>query len=390
MSSPHARRFPGSLLVAVALAIATAAGPTVVAAAPAPAAGTGPTPAQLVLGTPDRLRGFFPDVVYANHPFDVVVWISDELEELFTTGTSGTVTLAIETSSDPAMHLACPGGLAQPTNTTGPNAGVALFRGCTVDLTGTVVLRVTASAVVSTVMPTPVLAPDSSEPIPVEAATEAPQFTITIAVDGSRLVHPWGEPVTLRIRFDENGANRPFELQESPRTTSTWRHLADLVTDANGDVTSTVRPDQTTFYRVVFAGAPDLAAGSSHPEFVFVQAVASQRPVRSTPLVVQRGATVRFATTVRPVLRGPVSEMKVAFTLFHRVDGRWRLASRRTRAVDSLGVARLSATFAGRGEWYVRSSALGQGTTVRPVDGQTFIGVLGGSEPTRITRISVR
>jgi hypothetical protein len=203
------------------------------------------------------------------------------------------------------------------------------------------------------------------------------------------VVATYGRPVTLRVTFTEHGANQPFQLQESPRTTSSWFRTADLVTNAEGVATISVRPEMSTWYRVVYAGSPDLAAGRSRMFTALVRAVATQRPVHSTVRVINRGTTVRFTTTIRPVIDG-LAPMKVGFQLYHRVAGRWRLASLRTRAVDSAGVARINITFGGTGDWYVRSYAKGQLAQNSPVDPEGFLVALGESNPSPIARFRVR
>lgn len=350
-------------------------------------------PTGQVVGPPTRLLGFYPDLVYATHPFNVVVWIADAGEQLVKEGTSATISLAIDSSQDPATSLACAGGLTLPTNTAGPNAGVAVFTGCRVDRIGSVVLIATASNVVSPVVPTPTLTADLSHHIPIHPATEAPMHSVTVRLNDSTEAFAFvtiGQPVTIKVVFGDKGANRPFQLQEAPRTTSTWRPIADLVTDAQGMATFTTQPDRNTFYRAVFAGAPDLPAGASPSSIAVVAATARQSPTHAMPRRIAAGTTVRFTTTVRPVLTGPVSAMKVGFQLYHRVDGRWRLASLRTRPVDANGVARINVTFAGKGEWYVRSYAKGQVTTVSPAVPEMYIAVLQQSAPTSIARFSVR
>ena len=187
----------------------------------------------------------------------------------------------------------------------------------------------------------------------------------------------------------EHGANQPFQLQAGPRTASSWRTVANLVTDADGTASISVRPDVSTWYRVIYQGSPELAAGRSRLFTALVQAVARQRPVHDAARVIDRGTTVRFTTTIRPVLTGQ-APMKVGFQLYHRVGGRWRLAAVRTRPVDASGVARINITFGSRGDWYVRSYGKGQLANNPPVDPDGFLVALGQSEPTPIARFKVR
>lgn len=351
-----------------------------------------PVSTLAAVGVPSRLVVFVPDTVYVDHSFDVFVWIADDGKQLVKDGTSATVTLTVAAGPGPPAVLACPAGLTVPSMTTGPNAGLAVFTGCTADRAGDFALTARASNVVSTIVPTPSLAPDEGVPLRVLPAIEAPQESITLTPDSSPnpyAVLSWGESVTLRVQFTEHGANRSFELQESPRTTSTWRAVANLVTDQDGAATYSVRPRLSTLYRVVYAGGTDLAAGRSTIFTALVRAVARQRPIHKAPRVINRGTTIRFTTTIRPVIDG-LAPMKVGFQLYHRVVGRWRLASLRTRTVDATGVARINITFGSAGEWYVRSYAKGQLATNALVIPDAFLVALGQSEPTPIARFSVR
>jgi hypothetical protein len=386
---------PRRATIAVVLAAVTAGLPGLAAAARV--VDVGQRSDQIALataGVPSRLVVFLPETVYVDHPFDIAVWIADDGQQLVKEGTSAVVTLTVDPGpmASPAAVLTCPGGLSARSNEAGPNAGLALFSGCTALRAGDFALDATASDVQSTIVPAPTIAAAAGVPLHVLASTEAPQEAMELTADPDGLpyaVVPWGTPIVLRLRFTEHGANQPVEIQESPRTTSSWRPVADLVTDANGTLTYTVRPGVSTWYRVVFAGSSELTAGRSRLFTALVRAVAKQRPVGSTPRVINRGATLRFETTVRPVLdqAGP---MKVGFQLYHRVAGQWRLASLRTRAVDSAGVARINIIFAGAGEWYVRSYAKGQLALNAAVVPDVLLVALGQSEPTPVSRIRVR
>lgn len=345
------------------------------------------------LGVPSRLVVFVPETVYVDHPFDIAVWIADDGKQLIKDGTSALVTLAVDPGpmAGPAAVLTCRDGLSVRSNENGPNAGLALFSGCIVLRAGDLTLDATASDVRSTVVPTPTIAPDMGVALHALPSTEAPQEAIELTADPSGLpyaVVPWGASITLRIRFVEHGANQPFQLQASPRTTSAWQLVADLKTDASGMATISVRPGVGTWYRVVFAGSPQLEAGRSRLATVVVQLVASQRPINRTPKVIRRGTTIRFETTVRPVMAS-LPATKVAFQLWHRVGTQWRLSSVHTRPVDSAGVARINITFGGTGDWYVQSLARAVAAPNSSVVPDVSLAALGQSEVTPRARIRV-
>lgn len=208
---------------------------------------------------------------------------------------------------------------------------------------------------------------------------------ITLTNSGSHPAVIWGDTVTVRVVFTERGANRPFELQQTTREMTTWSKLADLVTDANSVATFSYRPNVSARVRAVFAGAPDLPAGSSETPGFLLYSLAKQVPANATPRVIRRGTTVTFTTTARPILPD-LAPAVVQFRIYHRVNGTWRQASIRRVTVDATGVARLPLRFGGTGEWSVRS-------VVEPRwvgDPETAPAVAWASRPTPIARFSVR
>jgi hypothetical protein len=343
------RRTAITLALVGVLAGATVPGPVTTLAADAP---------------PTRLLFWdLPNDVYAGRPFDVVVAIvafPDGLGVVVTDGTSATVTLALDSSPVPGASLACASGMTLPTETSGSGTGTVTFSGCTIDQVGEpYVLRAAASNVMATTMPPPVLEDVTSVhhgPVRVRPAIEAPQDSIqvTITHDGAAEWVTWGDTVTVQVRFTERGANRSFQLQQTTRQMTTWWPVADLVTDANGLATYSYRPTVSTRFRAVFQGAPDLPAGTSASPGFLLYAYAKQVPTQTRPTVIRRGTSVTFATTVRPLLPD-LPPARVAFLIYHRVSGTWKLASQRAITVDSTGVARMTLKFGGLGEWYVRS-----------------------------------
>jgi hypothetical protein len=128
------------------------------------------------------------------------------------------------------------------------------------------------------------------------------------------------------------------------------------VTNDSGVATYSYRPAVTARFRAVFEGAPDLPAGTSASPGFLLYSYAKQVPTHTTPRVIRRGTSVTFATTVRPLLP-ELPPARVAYLIYHRVSGTWKLVSQRVATVDSAGVARLTVKFGGLGEWYVRSKA---------------------------------
>lgn len=363
-------------LAAASLAIPSGLGVGGVAAAPA-----GPMAIQFWSS---------PSEAYLTRPFDVRVAIVDSLQypqSIVTTGTSATISLAIDTRTDPLGTLACASGLSVPTATAGTSAGLATFTGCTFDRVGTYGLVASATNVVSTTVPTPVFADARAPFIHVGTAIEAPQDTIKLGIahDGSSPYFTWGQTVTIRVTFTVHGANQPFQLQQTTRAMTDWVPLANLVTDAGGVATYSYRPSVSTHYRVVYAGSPDLAAGTSERKGFLLFALARQSPANATPRVIRRGTSVTFATTVRPLLP-ELAPARVSFAISHRVSGKWKVVAWRYATVDSSGVARVTIKFGGPGEWYVRSTAQPRWSG----EPEAAPAVAWTSRPTPIARFSVR
>ena len=377
MASPRASRTAAfSVLVAASLAIVSASAPGAAVAAPA-----GPMALEFWSS---------PSEAYLTRPFDMQVAIVDSPQyppSVVTSGTSATVTLAIDTRTDPLGTLTCASGLSVPTATSGTSAGIATFTGCTFDRVGTYGLIAHTSNVVSSVMPSPVLADARAPFIHVGTEIEAPQDAIKLSIthDGTSPYFTWGQTVTVRVAFTVHGANQPFQLQQTNRAMTTWVPLANLVTDAGGVATFSYRPSVSTHYRVVFAGSPDLAAGTSERKGFLLFSFAKQSPANATPRVIRRGTSVTFATTVRPLLP-ELAPARVYFSIYHRVSGTWKAVAWRYVAVDSTGVARMTLKFGGGGEWYVRS-------TVQPRwigEPEAAPAMSWASRPTPIARFRVR
>jgi hypothetical protein len=131
-----------------------------------------------------------------------------------------------------------------------------------------------------------------------------------------------------------------------------------VTTGTDGTAAAVDRPAANTFYRLVFDGAPDLAAASSPVVRVVVRRVALLRPDnRGTVRRVSRGTTVTFSTLVRPVTAS-VAPGPVTYRLFQLVGRSWVLKRSWTVTPDATGLALLPVAFASRGSWMVRAMAV--------------------------------
>ncbi len=85
-----------------------------------------------------------------------------------------------------------------------------------------------------------------------------------------------------------------------------------------------------------------------------VRQVALLRPTSSgATKIVRRGATVVFATTIRP----QTGALAARFRIYHWTGSFWTVAAERKANADAIGVASLLWTFPKAGRWYVRAMA---------------------------------
>ena len=275
-------------------------------------------------------------------PVQPVVAVVDATGQTFVGDASSGTTVSLALASPaPGLLLTCAGGLGR-----GVVGGIATFDGC--------LLNGAAPGVVL-VVSAPGLAPASASPFPVAAAP--PSLTLT----ASGAVITWGQNVPLVAGLvppgPEGAGGRPLHLQRSTDGIA-WAPVADVTTGTDGAASAVDRPAGNTFYRLVFDGAPDLAAATSPVVRVLVRRVALLRPDnRGTVRRVSRGTTVAFSTLVRPmtasVVPGPV-----VYRLFQLVGRSWVLRRSWTVTPDSAGLARLPMTFVSPGSWMVRSMAV--------------------------------
>lgn len=266
-----------------------------------------------------------------------VVAVQDAGGNTVTTGTSSTTAITLAIGVNPGGGaLTCASG-----NSRLAVAGVATFTGCKIDKTGTgYTLVATAfglTAATSTAF-----------------NVSAPQAEITLSSTAS--VITWGSGVSLSIHFGTNGAGKTFQLQGA-RDGVSWATIATLTTDTNGNASYPYRPATNLYYRVNFAGTPDLQAGVSNVVRVVVRQIALLRPTNSgTVKSVPRNTSVTFVTTVRPA-RPELPPAKVTFRIYRKVSGVWLYFTRREYYINAAGQASMTWKFSTRGEWYVRSIA---------------------------------
>lgn len=283
-----------------------------------------------------------PTAATANQPFPIqpVVAIADAGGNTVPS-TSATITLSI--LNNPAGGtLTCTGGLSKTTY-----LGVATFGGCSINNAGA---GYTLSAVATNVTPYVYLASIATNLFNVIA----PVAQITLTPSAS--VITWAQPVTITAQFALNGAGKTFALQTSTDAVN-WVTTTTLTADSSGQASFTWTPVTNLWYRAVFAGTPDLSAGTSNQFRVVVRQIALLRPTNSGKVKTIAGGTeVTFTTTVRPA-RPELVRAKVTFTFTLYQHGRLIYSGKRDVYIDSAGLARWTWKFGTWGDWYVRAVA---------------------------------
>ena len=198
--------------------------------------------------------------------------------------------------------------------------------------TGGPVRGVVLPAPAPTPLPTPQPTP---QPTPLPNPVAIPTI-YTITLGASTTISNQGTP----------GATIQFE---SSRDNVGWTSLGSAVFDSAGSASLTFRPTTNLFLRSTMAGQSSPAVRG------IVRQVAILRPTSSGKTkVVLRGATVTFATTIRP----QTGVTGVARYRVYRWNGSaWALFTQGLRSVDAAGVARLVWRFTSPGRWYVRVMA---------------------------------
>ena len=199
-------------------------------------------------------------------PGSIQVAITDAGGNVISSGITATIALSIGTNPGGGT-LACTGG-----NTANTVSGVATFTGCAITGSG---LGYTLVATATTTNPVTALAPATSTTIDLTAVAAVIAITTNPPLNTAtppQAVIVWGHDVLLTTHFSGNGANRQFQLQVT-KDQVTWSTIATLTTNASGDASFTYGPSDNRYYRAVFAGAPDLGAGTSPTIRVVVRSV---------------------------------------------------------------------------------------------------------------------
>ncbi len=180
--------------------------------------------------------------------------------------------------------------------------------------------------------------------------------TTSITLTTSAWAITWGSELVLTTQFGTGGAHRTFQLQAS-RTSTAWATIATLTTDASGLATFHYRPATNNYYRAIFAGASDLAAGTSNVARSVVRQIALLRPTNLGRVkAISRNTSITFTITDRPA-RPELPPATVRFVFYRYIAGRWTLVATREYVVDSAGLAKTTFTFSAPGSWYVRARA---------------------------------
>ncbi len=190
--------------------------------------------------------------------------------------------------------------------------------------------------------------------------TAATSITLTTSAPigaGGLPTITWGGGIVLTTQFGTNGANKTFKLQAT-RDNVTWFDIGPLLTtNASGRNQFAFRPSTNFFYRAVFAGTSDLAAGTSASVRTVVRQIALLRPTNGgATKSISRNTSITFFTVVRPS-RPELTPAKVTFSFYRLSGSTWVLSTQRTVTAAADGRAATTFKFSTSGQWYVRSMA---------------------------------
>jgi len=278
-------------------------------------------------------------------PIQPVVAVQDAGGNTVTTGAYSTASVTLAIGTNPAAGtLTCTGGL-----TKNAVSGVATFSGCQINNAGAgYTLTASASGLTgATSTAFTVSAPAAS----ITLTTSAP-----ISPGGLPTI-TWGGGIILTTQFGANGGTKTFKMQAT-RDNVTWFDIGPLLTtDAAGRATFVFRPSTNFFYRAVFAGTPDLQAGTSNSVRTVVRQIALLRPTNGGSVkTINRNTSVTFFTVVRPA-RPELTPARVTFSFYRLSGSTWVLSTQRTVTAAADGRAATTFTFSSSGQWYVRSMA---------------------------------
>ncbi len=243
------------------------------------------------------------------------------------------VTLSIDGSSLPTGgQLYCAGG-----TTMLAYAGVAAFVGCQIVGAGNgYVLRAAAQT------PTGMVVHDLSLPFSITAAASNLEMfpsAFTVAPNG---------PVTLTATLQGTGnANQPVTFQRNGPGDAGWVDIATSPTSGSGTSSISTTVPYTSQFRAVFSGSGSLAAATSSPDTIAVQARVTIAPSTSSA---KKGTTIRYTAKVVPV---PLGAATVQFQVWRYVSGSWTSFAQRSARIDTTGTATLPWTWGTAGRWRI-------------------------------------
>jgi hypothetical protein len=167
----------------------------------------------------------------------------------------------------------------------------------------------------------------------------------------------WGGSVNLYVRFGVDGAYRAVQVQSSPNG-STWTTVAWLTTDAFGGAVLAWTPPTNAWYRAVFAGAPDLLAGTSPTVRVVVRQLISIQPanIGQAQVTIRAGRAITFTMSVTP-RRLDNLPTRVTFVAYRRDHGVWVRMTTVDVWTNTSGRAVWTWQPFRTGSWYVRAVA---------------------------------
>ncbi len=233
--------------------------------------------------------------------------------------------------------------------------GVATFTGCAITGSGN---GFTIVATASGATPVASLAPATSKTFNV-SSSPATNITVTTSPGLNTASPPtavivWGKDVTLKVHIGGAGGNRAVQLQVS-KDQESWATISALTTDASGDASYVYGPSDNRYYRAVFEGAQDLAAGTSPTIRVVVRSIVLLRPANNGVIKkIKAGTVVVFTATARPN-RPELPQPKADFVVYELTPTGWNQVVDQVLFVNpETGKATLTLTFVATGRYYVR------------------------------------
>ena len=243
------------------------------------------------------------------------------------------VTLSVDGSSIPTGGgLYCAGGTSLQVLT-----GVAAFTGCQIVGAGAgYVLRASARS------PGGAIVHDLSLPFSITAQASSLELSpsaFTVAPNG---------PITLAATLQGTGtAGQAITFQRQGPGEDPWTDIGTSPTSDTGTATLSTTVAYTSRFRAVFRGAGSLAAATSSPDTVAVQARVAIAPTTSS---VKKGTRITYTALVRPI---PAAGEMVRFRIERYVAGAWISLTQRSAPIGAAGVARLPWTWGTAGRWRV-------------------------------------